>query len=398
MAAAPDPGTRPSFPIHLRRTDENTREIDALAERLGGAAGLEGVLDNLKYQARRAWVPKVLGRAVVRGIRFDRYDQKDERWWPQGISTSADASDDEVVCGGRRVIVTTWYAKPVDGVEQGSRLTFLDLKTLKYRHVLLVEPRLDRDGNLSLEPVRIHAGGIVWFGPWLHIAATAKGFVTCRVDDIMRVDGDDRLPERFGVLDDGSIASFGHHFVLPVRFRYRAYADNPKRRLRYSFLSLDRSQHPPELLAGEYGRRGQSTRIARYPLDPETQLLATDEDGRSQPAVLEKGVGQMQGVVQVHGTFYASVSQGAWMSGAMYVGRSGDLQPHSFALPFGPEDLSWWPSTDTLWSVTEHPRRRWIVAMPRRWFGRHKPTPWVPRRVPRRLRPLLERFARPGKE
>jgi hypothetical protein len=30
----------------------------------------------------------------------------------------------------------------------------------------------------------------------------------------------------------------------------------------------------------------------------------------------------------------------------------------------GPEDLSYWPSRDELWSLSEHPHRRWVFAMP----------------------------------
>lgn len=390
----------PSSSVHLRRTDAHEAEIAALTELLGGAAGLQGVLDNLKYRARYSFLPRLLGRAVSAGIKFDKYDQSDQRWWPQGISSSADASATEVVCGNRRVLVTTWYAKPVGGVRQGSRVTFLDLDTLRYRHVLLVEPELDPDGILSLKPVRIHAGGIVWHGPWLHIAATGAGFVTCSVDDILRVERDDRRPEDFGVLEDGEVATFGHRYVLPVRFHYRAHADHTQRRLRYSFLSLDRSQEPPGLLAGEYGRTGQTTRIARYRLDPETQLLTTDQDGRSQPTVLDDGVNQMQGVLSIDGTYYVSVSQGPWMSGAIYVGSPEGLVPYSFALPMGPEDLSWWPSSDTIWSVTEHPRRRWIVAVTRAWFSQNRPTGKVPRRLPAWLRPFADRLllGRPVRE
>ena len=48
-------------------------------------------------------------------------------------------------------------------------------------------PTLDEHGALVLEPLKVHAGGIVWSGPYLHVAATARGLVTCRVDDIMRV-------------------------------------------------------------------------------------------------------------------------------------------------------------------------------------------------------------------
>ena len=31
----------------------------------------------------------------------------------------------------------------------------------------------------------------------------------------------------------------------------------------------------------------------------------------------------------------------------------------------GPEDIVYWPETDLLWSVSEHPGRRWVFAMNR---------------------------------
>jgi len=385
------------LPVRLRSTDENVAEIAALADLLGGAAGLDGLLDDLKYQARRVLLPRLLGRAVSSAVAFDDYDQRDLRWWPQGLSTSADSCDEEVVGGGRRVIVTTWYAKPVDGVEMGSRLTFLDLDTLRYRHVLLVEPRLGPDGRLSLSPVRIHAGGVVWCGPWLHVAATGRGFVTCRVDDIMRVEDDNAVAEQFGVLDDGRVASYGHHYVLPVRMAYRAFAEDPSVRLRYSFLSLDRSARPPVLVAGEYGRGRASTRLARYELDPETLLLSTGDRGWSWPVALEDGgVPHMQGAALAGGRYHVTVSRGAWTSGSVYVGRPGELTPHLFAVPMGPEDLSYWPSTDTLWTLTEHPRRRWVCVMRRSWFDRER-RPLVPRMLPRRMRAWAQARLVPGR-
>ena len=147
--------------VHLQRTDENVREIAALAAVLGEPAGLDGLLDDLKYQARRSRIPaRLLGRAVSDAYTWDAYDRRDPLWYPQGISTSADASDTEDIAG-RKVLVTTWYSTGRDGVKRGSRVTFLDLETLKYRHVLLVNPVLDKEGNLQLRPMSIHAGGIV---------------------------------------------------------------------------------------------------------------------------------------------------------------------------------------------------------------------------------------------
>ncbi|MCF6376717.1 hypothetical protein L2K70_03795 [Nocardioides KLBMP 9356] len=359
--------------VHLQRTDENVREIAALAEVLGEPTGLDGVLGDLKWEVRRSRVPRLLGRAVREAYRWDDYDEQDEQWYPQGISTSADSSDTEAfqtaTGDGRRVVVATWYSTGKDGTKRGSRVTFVDLDARKYRHVLLVAPVFDKTGRLALKPMSIHAGGIVWAGPYLHIAATSRGFVTARVDDIMRVSGDDAHPERFGI-DGRTLYSYGHRYVLPVRFTYQAYADEGHEKLRYSFMSLDRRSDPPALIAGEYALDPDaSTRLARYPLDPQTWQLAVGDDGFSRPlAIDEGGVRQMQGAVIASGRYHVTVSHGPWTPGSIHAGQPGSMTEHRWALPMGPEDLSYWPSTDRIWSVTEHPRRRWIVAMDRAFF------------------------------
>lgn len=354
--------------VHLQRTDENTREIAALAAVLGEPAGLVGLLDDLKYQARRSRLPaRLLGRAVSDAYTWDSYDQRDHLWYPQGISTSADASDTEDVAG-RKVLVTTWYSTGKDGVKRGSRLTFLDLETLKYRHVLLVHPVFDKEGNLQLRPLRIHAGGIVWAGPWLHITATRRGFVSARVDDIMRVIGDDDHPDELG-FDGQRVSSYGYRYVLPVRFTYKAFTDDGHEQLRYSFVSLDRRSEPPALIAGEYNTGRAPNRLARYQLDPATWQLQTGDDGFSRPLEVDDGgVVQMQGAALAAGRCHVTVSHGPWMPGTIYAGPLGHLRPKRLALPMGPEDLTYWPSTDRLWSLTEHPRRRWIVSMKRSAF------------------------------
>ena len=249
--------------VHLTRTDENVDEIDALATRLGGRVGLDDVLDDLDRKGRRSLFR---ARAIRRAYTFDAADRRDPRWWPQGVTTSADASDEEEIAG-RRIVAVAWYAKelPGDEVNQGSRITFFDLGTRRYRHVLLVKPVL-KDGVADIEPLTVHAGGIVWFGPYLHVAATAKGFHTCRLDDLLRV-------------SDDEVAAYGHRYVLPVRFSYQAETDEGHERLRYSFMSLDKAASPPDILAGEYGRGDTTRRLARFPVDPETLLLATEDDG-----------------------------------------------------------------------------------------------------------------------
>jgi hypothetical protein len=350
--------------IHLTRTDENVEEIEALAALVGGRAGLSTLLGDLDRKGRRSLLGRFAGRAVRRAYTWDAADRRDPHWWPQGISTSADASDAEDV-EGRRVLAVSWYAKH----DQGVRVSFVDLATRRYRHVLLVVPTL-KDGLLGLEPLKVHAGGIVWCGPYLHIAATARGVLTCRLDDILRLPDRASAVDRFGIEDD-QVSSFGYRYVLPVRFSYRAVTGDGLQRLRYSFLSLDRMSDPPQLVAGEYGNSRQTRRLARFPLDPKTLFLAAGEDGITRPLVLDdEGAVRTQGAAIAGGTWYLTASTGPWVPGSVYVGRPGTWRRHRWATPMGPEDVSWWPSTDLLWSVSEHPRRRWVYAMPRSWFDR----------------------------
>ena len=216
----------------------------------------------------------------------------------------------------------------------------------------------------------MHAGGIVWSGPYLHVAATARGLMTCRVDDILRVPDvrGSRAWDRLG-LDGDEVASYGYRYVLPVRFSYRAHADEGTERLRYSFLSLDRSADPPVLVAGEYGRSGQTTRLARFDLDPDTLLLATGDDGYSRPIGIDEG-----GVVADAGRRRSSRAattspcRTARGSPARCTPARPATSPAPWAMPMGPEDIAYWPSTDRFWSVSEHPRRRWVFSMKRSRF------------------------------
>ena len=256
--------------IHLRRTEENSAEIDGGRD-ASGEGRPRGVLDHLNRQAERR-----AGAGPCRrvGLPVERRDATNERWWPQGITTSADASDTEDI-DGRRLLVTSWYSKTLRGANHGSRVTIVDIDSL----ALPARPARrtgDRRPTVrsTLDPLLVHAGGLVWCGPYLHVAGTRRGLFSCLLDDIVRVRD----------LDD----AFGYRYVLPVRFAYEAAAEDGVEQMRYSFLSLDRGSNPPQLVAGEYGRGEMTRRLVRYPLDPATFHLAAEEDGASRPVWLRR--------------------------------------------------------------------------------------------------------------
>ena len=330
--------------LHLTRTEENTAEIDALAASLapyaGGRVGLAGVLGHLDRRLHRTVAP---GLAVRRALTWSREDRADRSWWPQGIADSGLADGD---LAGRPVLLVSWYSK----TGWGSRISVLDLATRRYRHVLLVEPVTSPSGVAGVRPVSVHAGGLVWHGRHVHVAATRRGVLSFRLDDL---------------LHDPS-SRHGSPYLLPLRFAYRAGAGEGVELLRYSFLALDRSNPRPALVVGEYARRDQTRRLVRFGLDEATGLLASDASRVSRPLeVDEHGERQMQGVAVVDGTHFVTVSRGPWRPGTLLVGRPGAFRQRRWATPMGPEDLTYHPPTDLLWSVTEHPHRRWIFAMRR---------------------------------
>jgi len=357
-----------SVGVHLVRADERVDEVSALASRLGGRVGLEGVLADLN---RTAAVTAVPGKAPAWGFTWNVEDNRSQRWFPQGITTSADQGEAEQI-DGRQMVCTSWYSQDIGGLNKGARVTFVDVTSRsapRYRHVLLVEPFLSAAGVVDIAPVRVHAGGIVWHGPYLHVAGTARGLFSFRLDDIVRVpaSGD---ASALGLQPDGTVDSFGYKYLLPVRFTYDAFTDDGFEKLRYSFLSLDRSTSPHQLIAGEYGRGGKTTRLVSYQLDPTTSLLRTGEDGVARPLqLIADGVEGMQGATVVGGTYYVTTSSGRYGYGSLYVGRPGAFACHAKVLPIGPEDITYWPSRDELWSLTEYPSRRYVYAMNRSEFA-----------------------------
>ena len=236
---------------------------------------------------------------------WEHADRRDRDWWPQGISMGA---------SGRQALVS-WYA-----TAGGSRISVLDLTRRRYRHVELV--RLTADG---FEPLRVHAGGLAWRGTTVHVAATKGGLWVCDTDDVVRT---------------------ARGYVLPVRHRLQ-----PSEPFRFSFVGAD----DDGLVLGEYGNPSASKRLARG-----------RPDG---PIVLhEAGVPRAQGAAHVDGSWYVTASHGSWLPGTVWSGPEGQLRERRYAVPMGPEDLAYDRATDRLWTVTEHPGRRWIVALKRRRF------------------------------
>ncbi len=327
------------------------------------------------------------------GFTWNTGDQDAVEWIPQGITTSADALGAGLwPAGGKRVVMVSWYFEtdPDDnGVEdfpldKGIRVSFIDHTSAAapvYRHVLLVEPVRGAGGTFTYEPVRKHAGGIMWYGNRLYVVDTYKGLRVFDLDSILEV-GTGR-PDACGRQSDGSYHAYDYRFVLPQCGAY----DNTGTLLRFSAIGLDRASSPDSLTVSEYatsltspvvdysgtawngnGNTVALPKVVRWPLDYTTRGLASTT---ATEAVTVKQ-GKIQGVVSRKTKHYLSASDGPSSNGSLRTVTSGTDVPSTVVrLGKGCEDLSfhsaeaadWAYRESVIWNLSEYAGRRDVYAV-----------------------------------
>ena len=299
------------------------------------------------------------------GLRWNDGDMGTSDWYPQGMTGISDA---QAAPHPRRLLLVSWYdhrdARPTKGVRV-SLVDATDLEGARYRHVLLVVPRLDGRqatfGPVETSPggAPVHAGGIVWFGDLLYVADTGHGF---RVFDLARtIEVDDFDRDRIGV-GAGRVDAHGYRYIAPQIARYQ-HADGACP-LRFSFAGLDRSEAPPLIVTGEYHSGDSDGRLARWAVGRDGWLL--EEDGRVHAHDAVTGAQtKMQGGVSWGGDYYISSSSQVGNLGRLYRTRPG-IESVISAWPYGCEDLYLERDTGRVWTATEHPGSREVVSIVRR--------------------------------
>ena len=240
------------------------------------------MLGDLNRRAEHVIVP---ASAAEYGLRWNEGDRETEKWYPQGITTSSDAAPDDGR-DGRDVVAVGWYAKKnaASAASLGTRVSFVDVTdefAPRYRHVMLIHPVTDTEsGQVTWERLRLHAGGLVWFGRTLLVADTRGGIRSFALDDVIKV---------------GGAAFGGYRYVLPQRTAYRAQFDDGFEPFRFSFVSLGRDGDQQVLVTGEYGKDGQTTRLATFEFDPVGAGVRLTDGQRPAPATRPRRAGAHAG-------------------------------------------------------------------------------------------------------
>lgn len=155
--------------------------------------------------------PKVKNVIASSGYGWENSDDFDDQdtknWYPQGITTSADALD-KGTYEGHRVQLISWHSDHYDGGKRGARVSFVKQgsgRSKNYRHVLLVQP----SGDNSFKAIDgLHAGGIMWYGNLLYVVDTSGGLRVFDMDHMYKVDGS--LKDVIGRQSNGKYGAYGY--------------------------------------------------------------------------------------------------------------------------------------------------------------------------------------------
>ncbi len=361
-AAVPAAVDRTAFKLR-RRAGSYATAIAGLDAALPNVT-VQQVLDDGNRVATRLTASE--GAALVTnfaaGFRFESGDVGTAEWMPQGITTSSDALDSGVY-EDRKAVLVSWYSTAVDG-EKGVRVSFVnrtDPLAPRYRHVLLVEPYTS-GGVHSFRPINVHAGGIAWYGHHLYVVDTNRGL---RVFDLNHLwQTSTTSSTTCGRQSDGSYQAFGYKYVLPQSLAYDQVGTGG---LVFSFISLDRSTSPDSFLIGEYGNPGTGTRLVRWGADYTDRELVHDAGSTTDATAswaYRVDVTSMQGALSLNGRYFLSTSDGDANDGDLATWTpGGSVVMHYDTLPIGCEDLTYRPSVDELWTVTEYAGRRVAISV-----------------------------------
>ncbi|MGW2492428.1 hypothetical protein ACWCV9_35200 [Streptomyces sp. NPDC001606] len=326
-------------------------------------------------------------------------DALNHEWIPQGITGVSDAQADEY-WGTKRPLIASWYddstactpAGTAACADKGVRLSFLDPATAKYRHVLLAAPYYNSYGHISYRAINIHGGGIAWYKYRLYVTDTLHGLRVFDLRNILDLDPDrnpstnNSTPDGLSsnVQDNGKVGrqsnvwySYGYRYVLPqvgsydfVSAQYNSSAGTcessgaPKA----SYLSVDRSSSPPQLIMGEYcttdSTHPDNGRIGALPIDDADGSLLANADGLvSAVGTYALPVKQVQGASRYAGRWYLNQSH-RYSNASLWraaVGGDGDLAVTGGEIrtAVGAEDMYYEHGQATgaaplLWSQSEH--------------------------------------------
>ncbi|URN06400.1 hypothetical protein LUW74_25805 [Actinomadura madurae] len=341
----------------LRRGADRSAPLRALAGRLrrtgvGALLGASGSSRLGRGCGKAAAVPS--GAQVYC---FDRADTATRAWIPQGVTSVSDAVAGERWAGGDRPLVVSWH-------ENGKvRITFVDPARRRYRHVLLVEPVM-KGRHVTYRDIKVHAGGIAWYGDRLYVADTWRGlreFDMRQIYDLARSKaGSTGHAGRVG-LHRGKYYAHGYRFVMP-QTGDRRFVRGARPRVQGvgAAAHVVGGRRPDPVAARPHRGRvlppGPGAGTRRHLADGG----AGGERDRPRHLGATLPGDRIQGGVRTRGHWWFTQGRGTKRGRLLTTrpGRNGWGRVKYRTISHGPEDLSCFRGRHRIWTIAERPNKR----------------------------------------
>ncbi|GAB3846586.1 hypothetical protein ACFPIJ_39720 [Dactylosporangium cerinum] len=363
-SAAAAPTTLPAGQFTL---SSNYHQFDtvntALVSTLGTAA-VHTVMDNANHD--RSGITDSLGITYETGFQFDSGDDGDCTNFPQGITTSRDAvgTANSGNYDGHQLVLVSWYTKDgCDGASSRSRITLVDWDATypnKYRKVLLVEPT-GTAAAPNFKDIKVHAGGVSWFGDYLYVADTGRGM---RVFDMRKIlkTNTGGTADQIGRQNATTYYAHNYAYVLPQIGTVTA-ATTSGTNLAWSSISLDRVSR--SIVMTEYtcssGCTDYPNRAPRAVRFPFAAGAATFAASTTATQALQLPWYKLNGVASHNNRWWFNSSG----SKQLYYWTP-SAGSHTYAWVSGGESISYWEDAaeaDLLWSLQEQVGHRNVFAV-----------------------------------
>ncbi|GAA4248175.1 hypothetical protein GCM10022255_027080 [Dactylosporangium darangshiense] len=371
-SAAAGPTTLPASQYTLAADYHRYDALNsALVAKLGTAA-VHTVMDNANHD--RTGITDSLGVAGYQtGFRFDDGDNGDCANYPQGITTSRDAigTANSGNYDGHQLVLVSWYTKDgCDGASARSRITLVDWDATypnKYRKILLVEAT-GTAAAPNFQDVKIHAGGVSWYGDYLYVADTGHGMRVFDMRKILKTDTGGTAGQIGRQSDGTTYYAHNYAYVLPQVGTITA-ATTSGTPLAWSTISLDRVSK--SIVMTEYTCSSGCTdypnrapRAVRFPFASGATTFAASTTASQ---ALQLPWYKLNGVASHNGRWWFNSSG----SKQLYYWTPAD-GAHTYAWVGGGESISYWEddaNPDLLWSLQETVGHRNVFAVTQATYG-----------------------------
>lgn len=288
------------------------------------------------------------------GFKWNSGDTQSTGWYPQGITGFK--------WNGRRYLLVAWYNK---NSYRGSRVSLVDItnmKNIKYRHILLVQPRTSQTSTKytqlgTFRPVPIHAGGLAYSKGKLYVASTSLGIRVFDLKKIIEVTTAN-AGGKCGKGSDGKIYAFTYRYVLPQSGYYKMSSGNPFSCVSFSYGS---SSSDIRVVTGQYLAEG-SPKMYSYKLNPNGSIKTNLQPEIISPIDKYGGpIYRVQGVFTKDNKKYLIHTGNSWYEGstARLSRYQSGKKTVRYRWPHGAEDLYYESSTGLLWNCTEYPTSKY---------------------------------------